>query len=121
MGDAPFIATPPADVAADDELFADAVATPGAVTVSPETTINVMQRLKTRVVRESRRETWFIVNDTGDELATVPVALHGDRSIRRVYVNGEVAEFSASPDVVLVRPRRPLRQGAGTIVVIHYR
>ena len=82
--------------------------------------ISIMPKLQTRVVREARRETWFVVNGTGDELATIPIEL-GGRGIRRVQVNGEVAEFSASPDLVLVRPRRALRAGAGTIVVIHFR
>ncbi len=81
----------------------------------------VMPQVRTRVVREARRETWFVVNEGTDELATIPIALEPGRSIRRVQVNGEVAEFSASPDHVLVRPRRTLRPGAGTIVMIHFR
>jgi len=82
---------------------------------------NVLPKLRARVVRESRRETWFVVNETDDELGTLPIELEEGRSIRRVQVNGEVAEFSAGVDMVLVRPRRPLRAGAGTIVIIHYR
>ena len=82
---------------------------------------NVMPQLRCRVVRESRRETWFVVNETGDELATLPLELDMGRSISRVRCNGEVAEFSAGPDLLLVRPLRPLRAGAGTIVEIHFR
>jgi len=52
---------------------------------------------------------------------SIPIELDAIRSIRRVQVNGEVAEFSASPELVLVRPRRPLRAGQGTIVMIHFR
>jgi hypothetical protein len=81
----------------------------------------VLPQIRTRVVREARRETWFVVNETDDELATIPIQLPEPRGIRRVQVNGEVAEFSASPELVLVRPRHPLRAGAGTIVMIHFR
>ncbi len=80
-----------------------------------------LTQLRTRVVREARRETWFVVNESDTELWTIPIGLEPGRSIRRVQVNGEVAEFSASPEQVLVRPRRSLRPGAGTIVMIHYR
>lgn len=83
--------------------------------------LSVLPRLRTRVVREARRETWFVVNETDDALATIPIRLPEPRSIRRVQVNGEVAEFSASPDLVLVRPRHALRARAGTIVMIHFR
>lgn len=82
---------------------------------------NVLPQLKTRVVREARRETWFVVNESGDTLASLPIELEAGRSIRRVEVNGEVAEFTAGPDLVLVRPLRPLRAGAGTIVMLHFR
>lgn len=78
-------------------------------------------RLRTRVVREPRRETWFVVNESDDDIATIPVELAAVRSIRNVQVNGEVAEFTAGPELVLVRPQRPLRAGAGTIVVLHFR
>lgn len=90
--------------------------------MAPEQDVaSLLPHLRTRVVREARRETWFVVNETGDELGTIPIELEPGRSIRRVQVNGEVAEFSASPDVVLVRPRRALRANQGTIVMIHFR
>jgi hypothetical protein len=82
---------------------------------------NVATALRSRVVREARRETWFVVNEGHEDIATIPVGLRGDASLRRVDVNGEVAEFSASEHEVLVRPRRALRAGAGTIVVLHFR
>jgi hypothetical protein len=82
---------------------------------------NVAAALRSRVVREARRETWFVVNEGPEDIATIPVELRGDASLRRVDVNGEVAEFSASEHEVLVRPRRALRAGAGTIVVLHFR
>jgi hypothetical protein len=82
---------------------------------------NVAHDLRTRVVREARRETWFVVNEGTDEIASVPLPLRGDASLRRVEVNGEVAEFSAGETELLVRPRRALRPGAGTIVVLHFR
>ena len=82
---------------------------------------NVAGELRTRVVREARRETWFVVNEGADDLATIPIDLRTDASLRRVEVNGEVAEFSADERQVLVRPRRALRAGAGTIVVLHFR
>ncbi len=84
-------------------------------------TSNVLANLQTRVVREARRDTWFVVNETTENLATVPLAASQHRSIRRVQVNGEVAEFSAHDDLVMVRPRHALRPGAGTIIVVHYR
>lgn len=102
---------------AGEAVPAGTVAAPAEVELSAQ----VLPRLQTRVVREARRETWFVVNETGDDLATIPIELGEARSIRRVQVNGEVAEFSASPELVLVRPRLPLRPGAGTIVVIHFR
>lgn len=82
---------------------------------------NVAGDLRTRVVREARRETWFVVNESDEEIATLPLELRGDASLRRVDVNGEVTEFSADETQVLVRPRRPLRPGAGTLVVLHFR
>lgn len=82
---------------------------------------NVADQLRSRVVREARRETWFVVNEGDDDLATLPIDLRQDGALRRVEVNGEVAEFSAGKDQVLVRPRRALRSGAGTIVVLHFR
>lgn len=127
MGDLPPITTPTADATTMGDAAAslDGITAPNGTGVTgeidPSIAINVLPKLQTRVVREARRETWFVVNETGDELATVPIVLGEGRSIRRVQVNGEVAEFSASPGLVLVRPRRPLRAGAGTIVVIHLR
>lgn len=82
---------------------------------------NVGGELRTRVVREARRETWFVVNEGVEDLATIPIDLRPDSSLRRVEVNGEVSEFSADEVQVLVRPRRILRAGAGTIVVLHFR
>lgn len=82
---------------------------------------NVGSELRSRVVREARRETWFVVNEGRDDLATIPIDLRQDASLRRVEVNGEVSEFSADEQQVLVRPRRVLRAGAGTIVVLHFR
>lgn len=82
---------------------------------------SLLPHLKTRVVREGRRDTWFVVNESGEPAGTIPIALEGLRTVRRVHVNGEVAEFSASTDLVMVRPNRPLRAGAGTIVVVHFR
>jgi hypothetical protein len=82
---------------------------------------NVAHELRTRVVREARRETWFVVNEGADDLASVPLPLREDASLRRVEVNGEVSEFSAGEGELLVRPRRALRPGAGTIVVLHFR
>lgn len=82
---------------------------------------NVGGELRSRVVREARRETWFVVNEGSDDLATIPIDLRSDSSLRRVEVNGEVSEFSADEHQVLVRPRRILRAGAGTIVVLHFR
>ncbi|MCW2922504.1 MAG: hypothetical protein JWL76_2378 [Thermoleophilia bacterium] len=82
---------------------------------------NVGSELRSRVVREARRETWFVVNEGIDDLATIPIDLRQDASLRRVEVNGEVSEFSAGEEQVLVRPRRILRAGAGTIVVLHFR
>lgn len=82
---------------------------------------NVAGQLRSRVVREARRETWFVVNEGDDDLATIPIDLRQDASLRRVEVNGEASEFSAGETQVLVRPRRLLRAGAGTIVVLHFR
>lgn len=98
--------------------MSDAFTTPDAHT-PPHT--NVDAQLRTRAVREARRHTWFVVNEGADELATIPLELTGDGALRRVEVNGEVAEFSATEDQVLVRPRRVLRPGAGTIIVLHFR
>lgn len=82
---------------------------------------NIAQQIRTRVVREARRETWFVVNEGTEEIATIPLKLRDDASLRRVDVNGEVAEFSADETQVLVRPRRTLRAGAGTLIVLHFR
>ena len=46
-----------------------------------------------------------------DDIATIPLELRSDGALRRVEVNGEVAEFSAGDAQVLVRPRRILRAG----------
>jgi len=82
---------------------------------------NLAAQLRTRVVREARRETWFVINEGTDDVATLPIDLRADGGLRRVEVNGEVAEFSADEVQVLVRPRVALRAGAGTIVVLHFR
>lgn len=82
---------------------------------------NVTAQLRTRVVREARRVTWFVVNEGTEDLASIPLDLQEEQNVRRVDVNGEVAEFTASPREVLVRPRRALRAGAGTIIVLHLR
>lgn len=87
--------------------------------LAPDT--NVGSELRSRVVREARRETWFVVNEGSEDLGTIPIDLRQDASLRRVEVNGEVSEFSADEQQVLVRPRRILRAGAGTIVVLHFR
>lgn len=89
--------------------------------VAPALHTNVSDQLRTRVVREARRETWFVVNEGSDDVGSLPLPVRGDASLRRVDVNGEVAEFSASQTEVIVRPRRTLRAGAGTIVVLHFR
>ncbi len=81
----------------------------------------LLEQIESRVVREQRRQTWFVVNHSDGDLATIPIQLDSQQGIRRVHVNGEVAEFSATESLVLVRPHRPLRMGAGTIVVIHFR
>jgi hypothetical protein len=78
-------------------------------------------QLRTRVVREARRETWFLVNEGDADLAALPIELRADASLRRVEVNGEASEFAADGDQVVVMPRRPLRSGAGTIVILHFR
>lgn len=96
-------------------------ASPAAPVGAPSHGTNVSGDLRTRVVREARRETWFVVNEGTDDLATIPLDLRDDASLRRAEVNGEVAEFSAGERQVLVRPRRPLRAGAGTIIVLHFR
>ena len=78
-------------------------------------------QLRTRVVREPRRETWFVVNEGDADVAGIPLALAPGRSLRRVDVNGEVSEFAAGDGRVDVSPRKPLRAGQGTIVVLHFR
>lgn len=93
----------------------------GELAGGPQPTSNVAAQLRARVVREARRETWFVVNEGDDDVATVPLSLTGELSLRRVEVNGEAAEFTADTHEVLVRPLRPLRSGAGTIVVLHFR
>jgi hypothetical protein len=77
--------------------------------------------LRSRVVREAHRHTWFVVNEGATPLATIPLERTSDSNLRRVEVNGEVAEFTTAPGLVLVEPRRELRAGAGTIVVLHFR
>lgn len=82
---------------------------------------SVEHQIRARVVREARRETWFVVNEGDEAIATVPLDLRSDGTLRRVEVNGEVAEFTASKTQVLVRPRRPLHAGAGTLIILHFR
>lgn len=93
----------------------------GAETVAGALGTNVAGQLRSRVVREARRETWFVVNEGDEDIATIPIDLRDDSSLRRVEVNGEVSEFSADEDQVLVRPRLLLRAGSGTIIVLHFR
>lgn len=115
--------TSPAHLAAmtDETTHIDAAAAALASTDEQSSMTNVDVQLRTRVVREARRETWFVVNEGAEDLATIPIALREDASLRRVEVNGEVAEFTADVETVLVRPRMLLRAGAGTIVVLHFR
>lgn len=78
--------------------------------------------LRCRVVREARRHTWFVVNEGSAPLVQIPLDLMGDGPVRRAEVNGELAEFDVEDDArVLVTPRRALRSGAGTIIVLHLR
>jgi hypothetical protein len=70
-------------------------------------------QLRTRVVREARRETWFVVNEGEQDATVLPLDLRSDASLRRVDINGEVSEFTAEDDRVFVHARRPLRAGAG--------
>lgn len=81
----------------------------------------VVPKLRARVVREARRETWFVVNEGDVDLPEIPVAWQGEREVRRVDVTGEMSDFGMAPGHVLARPRRPLRAGAGTIIVLHLR
>lgn len=104
------LSQPLANTAADD-----AGATP------PPRGAGVADQLRTRVVREARRETWFVVNEGSEDIATIPIELRAEAGLRRVEVNGEAAEFTADAETVLVRPRMLLRAGAGTIVVLHFR
>ena len=102
----------------------DAMTEPTSHTETADTApqgATVGEQLRTRVVREARRETWFVVNEGADDIATIPLDLRSDAALRRVEVNGEVAEFSSDTESVLVRPRMKLRAGAGTIVVLHFR
>ncbi len=103
------------------ELTPDISAPDDADSVDTAVGTNVAGQLRSRVVREARRETWFVVNEGDDDLATLPIDLRQDVALRRVEVNGEATEFSAGETQVLVRPRRALRAGAGTIVVLHFR
>jgi hypothetical protein len=82
---------------------------------------DVATNLRTQVVREVHRETWFVENNGPTEIATFPVERSESRSIRRVQVNGEAAEFAVDDDVIFVRPLRPLKPGAGTTVIVLYR
>ena len=77
--------------------------------------------LRSRVVREAHRHTWFVVNEGATPLTVIPLERTTDSNLRRVEFNGEVAEFTTGPGTVLVEPRRELRAGAGTIVVLHFR
>lgn len=110
------LATDPAPPASSLELLGAS-----AVPVAGAAGTNVAGQLRTRVVREARRETWFVVNEGVEDIATIPIDLPGHAALRRVEVNGEVSEFSADDRQVLVRPRRLLRAGSGTIVVLHFR
>lgn len=82
----------------------------------------LLASLQTRVVREATRDTWFVVNRSDQDLTSIPVQMQGERSVRRVQVNGETATFEALPDgLLLVTTPRPLRPGAGTLVVVQWR
>jgi hypothetical protein len=89
--------------------------------ISRETAADVASTLRTQVVRELHRETWFVENTGPAAVETIPVERNGSRNIRRVQVNGEVAKFATDEDVVFVRPLRPLDSGAGTTVIVLYR
>lgn len=93
--------------------------TPGTSTDAP--TAAAAAQLRTRVVREAHRHTWFVVNEGTEELTVLPLARAEESAVRRAEVNGEAAEFASSIEHVVVTPRRALRPGAGTIVVLHYR
>lgn len=79
--------------------------------------------LQTRCVPESRRETWFVVNNTDAPLTWVALPLEEHRigTIRRVQVNGEAAAFSDQAPYLAIELVRTLRIGQGTIVVVQYR
>lgn len=94
---------------------------PGAALAPVDDAAIPQVKLSSRVVREAMRDTWFVVNEDEADADVLPIALRDERAIRRVHVNGEVAEFSPLPGTLLVRPLRPLRVGAGTIVVVNYR
>jgi hypothetical protein len=83
--------------------------------------LDVRPQLRTRVVREARRETWFVVNEAGADLVTIPLPARPDAGLRRAEVNGEASAFTTTDVEVLVQPRKALRPGAGTIVVLHFR
>ena len=72
-------------------------------------------------MREAHRHTWFVVNEGVAPLTKIPLARTSDATVGRVEVNGEVAEYTTDEHTVFVEPRRELRPGAGTIVVLHFR
>lgn len=92
-----------------------------ADTPTTPTTLAVPGDLRARVVREARRETWFVVNEGTVELTVLALELREGNALRRVDINGEVAEFDVDDAIVRVQARRALRPGAGTIVVLHFR
>ena len=104
-----------------DHVTTRDAASPGLTDVQAREAKALLAGMRTRVVRESGRDTWFVVNESGADIDSIPIELDRDRPIRRVHVNSEVAEFAADDEVVAIRPQRPLRAGAGTIVVVHYR
>ena len=61
----------------------DATAATAAANVDAAgSTNNVQPQLRTRVVREAGRETWFVVNESDDDLATIPLAIAAGSSAR---------------------------------------
>jgi hypothetical protein len=83
----------------------------------------VAEQLSTRCVKESRRETWFVVNETDATIEWVTVPLEAGRTgtISRVRVNGEASTFCEVDKFLAIELIRPLRAGQGTIVVVQYR
>lgn len=77
--------------------------------------------LRKRVVRESSRHTWFVVNESKQALTTIPLELHDEAALRRVEVNGEWSSSEYADGHVLVHLPRELRTGSGIIIVLHLR